>query len=317
MKIVDFSTCPLSPRNLEYGGRAGEKKGIIYEGANWILKFPKTTNGMNNVKGLSYVTSPLSEYIGSHIYELLGYDVHETVLGVCFDGKRNKIVCACKDFIQDDQDEVLIPYTALRNDTNADLMEKRDSSSFSASNLNEIIFQLKHNTVLRLIPEAKERFWDCVIIDVLINNNDRNEDNWGVIKSRRQNSYRLAPVFDCGNCFYGKTSEERIVDILGDKEKLISSALNGITAYEDDRERRIRNNEILSLDDIDLRASISRVYPLVASRLARIGAFIDTIPEVEDGLLIMSPQRKEYYKATIRLRFERLLRPTYDSLAGA
>ncbi len=43
MKIMDFSSCPLSKRNLEYGGRAGEKKGILFEGSNWILKFPKKT----------------------------------------------------------------------------------------------------------------------------------------------------------------------------------------------------------------------------------------------------------------------------------
>ena len=26
MKLIDFSNCPLSDRNLEYAGRAGEKK---------------------------------------------------------------------------------------------------------------------------------------------------------------------------------------------------------------------------------------------------------------------------------------------------
>ena len=30
-KIIDFSNCELSPRNLEYGGRAGEKKEIVYK----------------------------------------------------------------------------------------------------------------------------------------------------------------------------------------------------------------------------------------------------------------------------------------------
>jgi len=62
---------------------------------------------MDNTKTLSYVTSPLSEYIGSHIFQILGYDVHETLLGVCFDGKRNKVVCACKDFINDDKNELI------------------------------------------------------------------------------------------------------------------------------------------------------------------------------------------------------------------
>lgn len=156
MSIIDFSFCPLSSRNLEYGGRAGEKKGIVFEGANWILKFPKNTNGMNNIKGLSYVTSPLSEFIGSHIYEILGYDVHKTKLGVCFDGKRTKVVCACRDFIDDSENEMLIPYTALRNDTNPLIMAKRDSSSFSASNINEIVFQLEHNTVLGTIPGSNK-----------------------------------------------------------------------------------------------------------------------------------------------------------------
>lgn len=66
--IVDFSNCVLSDRNLQYGGRAGEKRGIIYNDERWFLKFPKNTLGMKNTGGLSYVTSPLSEYIESHIY---------------------------------------------------------------------------------------------------------------------------------------------------------------------------------------------------------------------------------------------------------
>ena len=205
IEMIDFTNCKLSSRNLEYGGRAGEKKGIIYNNDFWFLKFPKSTLGMDKIKGLSYVTSPLSEYIGSNIYRILGYDVHETVLGICFDGKRNKVVCACKDFIKDDKNELLIPYTALRNDTNPELMNRRDDeTSLSASNLNEIIFQLDHNSVLRNIENAKERFWDVVLIDMLINNNDRNEDNWGVIKDKKRNLYRLSPIYDVVIVFAAK-----------------------------------------------------------------------------------------------------------------
>ena len=164
------------------------------------------------------------------------------------------------------------------------------------------------------IPNAKERFWDCVIIDMLINNNDRNEDNWGVIKCRKSSSYRLAPVFDCGNCFYGKTDEERIAKILDDETRLFSSALNGITAYEDDEEKRIRNSEILLLDNSDLRQSIIRVYELVKDKLAEINRFIDDVPSDYDGLLIMSEERKRFYKETLRLRFVHLLEPQYLAL---
>ena len=279
IEIIDFTNCELSSKNLEYGGRAGEKKGIIYNNGFWFLKFPKNTLGMDKVKGLSYVTSPLSEYIGSNIYRILGYDVHETVLGICFDGKKNKVVCACKDFIKDDKNELLIPYTALRNDTNPELMSRReDESSLSASSINEIIFQLEHNSVLKNIENAKERFWDVVLIDMLINNNDRNEDNWGVIKNKINNTYQLSPIYDCGNCFYGKTSEERIEEILSNEVKLNSSALNGITAYEDDEEKRIRNEDIVKISNVDLSKSIARVYRLIVSKLSDIEAFINQIP---------------------------------------
>ena len=253
IEIINFTDYALSDRDLQYAGRAGEKRGIIYNGDYWFLKFPKNTIGMNRVTGISYVTSPLSEYIGSHIYEILGYDVHKTILGICNDGKRNKVVCACKDFIKDDTNEILIPYTALRNDTNPLIMERNDKSVLSASNINEIIFQLEHNTILGSISEAKERFWDVVIIDMLINNNDRNEDNWGVIKYKKENEYKLAPIYDCGNCFYGKTSEERIEAIMSDSEKLYSSAINGITAYEDDEEKRISARDILKINNSVLK----------------------------------------------------------------
>ena len=307
IEMVDFTNCELSSRNLEYGGRAGEKKGIIFNGDFWFLKFPKNTSGMNNVKGLSYVTSPLSEFIGSNIYRILGYDVHETILGICFDGKRNKVVCACKDFINDDKNELLIPYTALRNDTNPEVMNREEESSLSASNLNEIIFQLKHNTVLSNIDNATSRFWDVVIIDMLINNNDRNEDNWGVIKNKINGSYRLSPIYDCGNCFYGKTSEERIEEIMASGEKLMSSALNGITAYEDDNEKRIRNEDILQIDNDDLKESVVRIYNLVSKKIDEITSFINDIPTIFSGVNVMSEKRKEYYIATLKIRFKEIL----------
>lgn len=76
-----------------YGGNAGHKIGIIEDNEDWILKFPKNTHNLENVE-MSYTTAPLSEYIGSKIYELVGLDVHEVKLGI-YD---KKLVVACKDF---------------------------------------------------------------------------------------------------------------------------------------------------------------------------------------------------------------------------
>ena len=306
IEMIDFTNCPLSSRNLQYAGRAGEKRGIVYKNDFWFLKFPKNTIGMDKIKTLSYVTSPLSEYIGSHIYEILGYDVHETILGVCFDGKRNKVVCACRDFIKDDRDQLLIPYTALRNDTSEAIMERNDSSLASASNLNEIIFQLEHNAVLSNIPNAKERFWDSVVVDILINNNDRNEDNWGVIKFKSSGKYEMSPVYDNGNSFYSKTDETRIESILGDKAKLISSATNGITAYEDDDESQISIVKMLKNENKDFIEAMKRVYSKVIACLDDIESFIKGIPNEFSGAFVVSENRKSYYIETFKIRLEML-----------
>ena len=187
-------------------------------------------------------------------------------------------------------------------------MGKDEEISLSASNINEIILQLEQNTVLKNIKNAKERFWDVVIIDMLINNNDRNEDNWGVIKNKIDNTYQLSPVYDCGNCFYSKTSDERIKEIMSNKEKLLSSALNGITAYEDDKERRIRIEDILKIKNTDLSKSIHRVYKLVEQKLNEIEDLINGIPSSFNGVEIMSDVRKKYYIKTFKIRLEMILK---------
>lgn len=304
--IIDFSNCELSNRNLQYAGRAGEKRGILFNNEYWFLKFPKNTLGMKKTGTLSYVTSPLSEYIGSHIYQILGYDVHETILGVCFDGKRYKVVCACKDFIKDSKYELLIPYTALRNDTNEVIMNRNDDSIVSASNLNEILFQLDNNTVLSKMPDAKERFWDVVIIDYLINNNDRNEDNWGVIKNIEKNTYKLAPIYDCGNCFYSKTDDDRISLIMSDEIRLNDSSINCITAYEDDDDNNILFLDLLSSNNEDLIKSIKRVLNNLKGKEKEITNFVKNISNEYKDVKITSDLRKEYYLKTFELRITKL-----------
>ena len=196
---------------------------------------------------------------------------------------------------------MLIPYTALRN----------DDSYCSPSNINEIIFQLDHNDILSKIDKAKERFFEVLIIDMLINNNDRNEDNWGVIKFKNTNTYKLALIYDCGNSFYGKSSDEKIKDLLCDESKLRSSALNGITAYEDDLEKRISNLQILNIKNNDLNKAIIKVYELINNKFNDIIKFINEIPNDYNNLLIMSSMRKEYYIKTIELRADEILKPKY------
>ena len=307
-KIIDFSNCELSPRNLEYGGRAGEKKGIVYKNSFWFLKFPKSTLGMDKINGLSYVTSPLSEYIGSHIYKILGYDVHDTELGICFDGKRFKLVCACKDFIIDDKNELLIPYTALRNDTKPELMEKRDSSLFGASNINEIIFQLDNNTVLSNIPNAKERFWDVVVIDMLINNNDRNNGNWGLLYDGE--GLKIAPVFDNGSSFSNKLPDEKLLKIFSSEERMLVSSLGVMTAFgKDGRSYSFQELIKIGMNHPEFVCALKRNVPLIRSKMNDIIAFVECIPGEHKGIDVCSQIRKNFYIKAMMLRLDHILVP--------
>jgi len=99
--LTDYTNIPDNIRL--YGGNAGFKKGITIDGINWIIKFSQETSTFSNVD-ISFTTAPLSEYIGSHIYDILGYKVHNTKLGICNNEliNRKQLVVACEDFTRDD-----------------------------------------------------------------------------------------------------------------------------------------------------------------------------------------------------------------------
>lgn len=107
IEMINFEDCPINDR--VYGGAAGRKLGVVYEGQNYILKFPGNLKDkqLKNIK-MSYSNAPVSEYIGSHVYELIGMPVHETKLGVY----KNRVVVGCKDFLSVGENliELLVMY---------------------------------------------------------------------------------------------------------------------------------------------------------------------------------------------------------------
>lgn len=304
--IYDLEECVTNDRNGTYGGQAGMKEGVTWNGQNWIIKYPKSTKGMTG-NLISYMTSPLSEYIGSHIYEILGYDVHETKLGI----RDNTLVVACKDFCE--YPGQLREVRTLKNVHNRTLVETLERSYSSSSHgqlvdLNELFVHFKHNPIFKEIIGLEERFWDCVIVDVLINNNDRNNGNWGLLY-RGQNV--LAPIFDNGAAFYNKTPEEKMIGIMNDPERLRMSALETRTIYSMD-EHIITAREILCVNNSKLREALQRNIPLIRNKMPQIKSFINEIPEEYKGKLICSKARKEYYIKGMELRIEHLLEPALE-----
>ncbi len=311
MRIFDFSSCDFSDRNGTYGGNSGDKEGVLIKGEPWIIKYPKKGSRLNNVSDLLYSTTPESEYIGSHIYEILGYPVHKNLLGI----KNNHVVVACKDLCE--ENTRLVEFRQLKNTYNKVLNEKLDLSLSSTGSehfvsLNEILIHLEYNPSINKISGIKERFWDCVIIDGFINNNDRNNGNWGILRNKSGDV--LSPIYDNGASFSPNVPEKRIINKLNNLDSLEKGIYDSVTAYSLDGESNAKFNDILKFDNDDLRKSIKRVVPLIKNKMPDISDMIKSIPERVNDFSIISKERKQLYLKEMDVRLDNLLLPEYNEL---
>lgn len=90
-KPIDFSNCKTI-LGRAYNGANGKKIAIEYGGSAYMLKFPPS--GTDKPTALSYTNSCFSEHIASSIFNLLGVQAQETMLGTFqVSGKTKGSVC--------------------------------------------------------------------------------------------------------------------------------------------------------------------------------------------------------------------------------
>lgn len=321
MEIYDFSDCEYSNRNGSYGGAAGDKDGIIIDSEPWIAKYPKSNEGMAKSDKLSKTAqTPLSEYIGSHIYEILGYPVHKTLLGI----RKNFLVVACKDFC--DENTRLLEMRTLKNIHISEMNQKfnidlHETDDDHLVNLNELFVHFELNPEISKINGVAERFWNQVVIDGLIGNNDRNNGNWGILSCGDKRE--LAPIFDNGASFYPKKSTLAIEQIL--KLPETDQSRNNANVQEPftiDGEHHLNYRSILALTEVEipaaqvnlLRNAIIKNADLVESKLDEIIGFVKSIPSNYNGYEIISEPRREYYLKSFITRFEDVLKKRKDAV---
>ena len=302
--IYDLRDCPPSGRL--YGGRAGRKEGILVNGEPWIAKYPRSTRDLKG-RGLpSYTSSPLSEYLGSHIYKLLGIPAHETRLGY----RDGKIVCACRDFTYPDL--VLYEFSKVKTTMDDDASGGfHDSPSDGASTfLTDVLSTIETSPLLQAIPGVRERFWDMFVVDALIKNPDRNNGNWGLLWDRR--GYRLAPVYDNGSSLFSKRSDSLFERRAGNPQAEEEDAFGtNVSAYLTLNARgETRHIHPFSYMEETVNADLSSAVSRVAARvdLVDIEKLFDGVPAEAYGWDILSEGRKAAQLALLRKRVERLER---------
>lgn len=307
IKIENFNN--LKSSGIAYGGHGGSKSGVLFNNERWFLKYPKTTKSMD-VKNLSYTTTPLSEYLGSNIYKIIGIDVHETKLGI----KDNKLVVACKDFL--DSSEIILSYNEIKNEYSLETeneLEKISTNYSQSEDLQELFILMSTNIYFRRIEDLRKRFYDMFVVDALIGNNDRNERNWGLVLNKENAVLRLAPVYDNGAAFCNKSDNSKLQSFLDNENKFKQLAYDSSISVFSLNDKKINPLKYIeSMQNEELNQAVLRIVPKID--LKKIKDFFDTIPYEYNNIQVFSKEQRLVYYNLLVYRYEKVLLPIYNKL---
>ncbi len=104
--MLDFSK---AKEELNSYRGSEKKKTLIYNNKKYLVKFPDPIREKN--KNISYINNAFSEYIGSNIFKIAGFETQNTILGTYVYNGKEKIVCGCEDFT--DENHVLYEFENL------------------------------------------------------------------------------------------------------------------------------------------------------------------------------------------------------------
>lgn len=297
--MINFSECDR--RRKGYSGANGDKIAVIYNNELYMLKFPPSAK-IN--KEMSYTNGVLSEYIGSHIFNILGIKAQETLIGIYDTGKKIKEVVACKDFTDLANGISLLDFASLKN-------QIIDSERHGfGTDLLDILQTIASQSVMDPV-DLEDHFWKIFVVDELIANPDRHNGNWGFLYNAKTDTLTLAPIFDCGSSLYPQADEDIMRRCLSNDEEVkrrIYGIMNSAIQYEGKRINYFNFNEREMQNYPGYIHALLTMAPLINQRWDQICDTVKNTPEIadiqRDFLLLMLSRRKEllidraYEKAT-------------------
>ena len=300
---TDFSGCYKLSGGLD--GNA-QKVRIEYNGDVYIVKFGDILkdNPKFPLMG-SYNHLPIAEHVGCKVAHASGLPVQETLLGTY----KGREVVACKDFITPlGRGFNLLSYNSLEIEL---IPPRRRGKTPRLSNINYVFDT--HDFFDGARDVAKERYWDTMVLDAIIGNNDRHSGNWGYIThetpspgGNAANKFlSLAPIYDCGSSLAAWIDEHEMPKITHDLQALKERALGYPAAcLVIMGDRRIFYKDLLTSEaGAQARESLIKLSPKIQS--LNIDAILDAVTEISDV-------RRDFYKATLHSRIEHILQPAYE-----
>lgn len=280
MRAIDFSEYDLSGK---YYGGSERKLGIVIDGEDYMLKYQKQTAfGKRN--------NHISEFIGSHIFEICGFSTHKTYLGFR-DGEQ---VVACKDF--NVYGKQFVPFNDVGEST---LDQDKETYQYDYE---DIMQMLRDNSKLTNVEETISAFWEVYILDALLGNFDRHGSNWGFIKEN--NRYSMAPVFDNGSSLFpALVDEDEMQNIIASEEETNKRIYKFPTSQVKLKGKKSSYYEVIhSLEFPECNEALVNVYNKID--MAKIKNLIEETP-------LISETQKLFYLHMIRARYDKIIKASY------
>lgn len=293
---IDFTSC----RRLlgkAYNGANGKKIAVEYDGRQYMLKFPPS--GIQKPTDLSYTNSCISEHLGSSIFNMLGISAQYTLLGVFTVNGKEKGVCACGDFTADGK--TLYDFCSVKNTV---IDSEHGGSGTELSDILESIEKQRFVNPEKLL----EHFWNVFVVDALLGNFDRHNGNWGFLYDSKTDTAEIAPIFDCGSCLLPQADEKVMRNVLNNEDELNARIYRFPTsAVKLDGQKINYYDFLMSGEYDDCDEAIVRIVPRID--MEKIEQLINETPYITD-------LQKDFYKAYINARYEKILLPAYEQVSS-
>lgn len=291
-KLQNFDTWQRD-RFADYGG-SDRKDGLIDpDGALYLIKYAENHTRKNELD-TSYVNNVLSEYLSSHILSIIGYDVHETVLGT----RNDEVIVACKNFVPENQK--LIEFGRY-------LRKRYDSGEIGrVPEIGQIKETLREDEDLSPVSDQLwESYCNRFVGDAFVGNFDRHMGNWGYLVSRTD-PVKPSPIYDNGSTLFPALSEHAMkTDILPEKKGILKRTLLFPKAALIVQGQKVSYYDLLCSDfESEITKAVLNIVPVIKERLPEINKFID---EQE----FLSDVRKTFYKTMLAARYYFLLEPAW------
>lgn len=277
--MIDFTNAIEELNN--YKG-SEKKKTLIYNDKKYLVKFPDPVREKN--KKISYINNAFSEYVGSNIFKICGFKTQNVILGKYIYKEKEKIVCACEDFT--DEEHVLYEFESLALSTNPD--KKIDTE------LSDIMEVIEESQTIDS-KETKKKFGDMFVIDSLIGNTDRHNGNWGFLLNKETRKAEFSPIYDCGSCLNPMLEDEELEKM--SETELKNLAINCYSCIKENGKKINYISFIKEMKNQECNNAIKRVF---------VNIHIDEIKMFIDNIEYMSSIRKAFYKKILEIRYENI-----------